>query len=63
MPTTPYPGAVPDVHYDFTQFGLDRSQSTFDNSLGTSLIIDPPDGRTLPMIEERVRRNAVLTAS
>ena len=23
------PGTIPDVHYDFTQFGLDRSQSTF----------------------------------
>ena len=23
------PGTTADVHYDFTQFGLDRSQSTF----------------------------------
>ena len=23
------PGTIPDVHYDFTQFGLDRSQSPF----------------------------------
>src|SRR5919198_869737 len=38
------PGTIADVHYDFTQFGLDRSQSTFVKSdLRTSLIIDPPN--------------------
>ena len=34
------PGTVADVHYDFTQFGLDRSQSTFARSLRTSLIVE-----------------------
>jgi len=51
------PGTIPDVHYDFTQFGLDRSQSTLASSLRTSLIFDPPDGR-IPSITvegERIR--------
>ena len=39
------PGTIPDVHYDFTQFGLDRSQATFARNLRTSLIVDPPNGR------------------
>src|SRR5215207_8737908 len=43
------PGTTADVHYDFTQFGLDRSQSTFAKNLRTSLIVDPPDGR-LPSV-------------
>ena len=42
------PGTTADVHYDFTQFGLDRSQSTLASSLRTSLIFDPPDGRIPP---------------
>ena len=43
------PGTNADVHYDFTQFGLDRSQSTFARNLRTSLIVDPPDGK-LPAV-------------
>src|ERR1041384_5760656 len=43
------PGTTADVHYDFTQFGLDRSQSTFATSLRTSLILDPPDGKIPPV--------------
>jgi hypothetical protein len=39
------PGTTADVHYDFTQFGLDTSQSTISQNLRTSLIVDPPDGR------------------
>src|SRR6266436_4485680 len=39
------PGTIADVHYDFTQFGLDRSQSEFSSSLRTSLIFDPADGK------------------
>ena len=27
------PGTIPDVHYDFTQFGLDRSQSALARNL------------------------------
>src|SRR6266850_598692 len=38
------PGTVADVHYDFTQFGLDRNQSTFASSMRTSMIMDPADG-------------------
>ena len=43
------PGTIPDVHYDFTQFGLDRSQAAQAENLRTSLIVDPPDGR-LPSV-------------
>jgi hypothetical protein len=35
------PGTIPDVHYDFTQFGLDRSQGPIALNLRTSLIVDP----------------------
>ena len=41
------PGTVADVHYDFTQFGLDRSQGELARNLRTSLIVDPPE-RCLP---------------
>ena len=50
------PGTVADVHYDFSQFGLDRSQSTFARSLRTSLIVDPPDGKIPPFTAEGQRR-------
>jgi len=43
------PGTTADVHYDFSQFGLDRSQSTIAHSLRTSLIVDPPDGKMPPV--------------
>jgi hypothetical protein len=43
------PGTTADVHYDFTQFGLDRSQSTFARNLRTSLIVDPPDAKIPPV--------------
>ena len=52
------PGTVADVHYDFTQFGLDRSQSALALNLRTSLIVDPADGRIPPMTPEGVKRNA-----
>ncbi len=54
------PGTVADVHYDFTQFGLDRSQSTFSRSLRTSLIVDPPDGKVPALTAEgaEARRGA-----
>ena len=51
------PGTIPDVHYDFTQFGLDRSQSTFARNLRTSLIVDPPDGK-IPPLNAAGRRRA-----
>jgi len=43
------PGTTEDVHYDFSQFGLDRSQSVVASNLRTSLIVDPPDGRLPPL--------------
>ena len=52
------PGTVADVHYDFSQFGLDRSQSTFARSLRTSLIVDPPDGKIPPVTAEGQKRAA-----
>ena len=51
------PGTIPDVHYDFTQFGLDRSQADRARNLRTSMIIDPPDGR-LPPVNAEGRRTA-----
>jgi len=51
------PGTIPDVHYDFTQFGLDRSQGAMALNLRTSLIVDPPDGR-LPALSADGRRRA-----
>lgn len=52
------PGTTADVHYDFSQFGLDRSQSAFARDLRTSLIVDPPDGRIPPTTAEGKRRLA-----
>ena len=52
------PGTVADVHYDFTQFGLDRSQSALALNLRTSLIVDPPDGKIPPLTEEGQKRAA-----
>jgi len=46
------PGTIADVHYDFTQFGLDRSQSALALNLRTSLIVDPPDGKLPPLTPE-----------
>jgi len=53
------PGTVADVHYDFTQFGLDRSQATLARSLRTSLIIDPRNGKLPPVTVEGKRILAV----
>ena len=52
------PGTVADVQYDFTQFGLDRSQGPLALNLRTALIVDPVDGRIPPMTAEGVKRNA-----
>jgi hypothetical protein len=52
------PGTVPDVHYDFTQFGLDRSQSALATNLRTSLIVDPPNGKLPPLTAEGRSRAA-----
>jgi hypothetical protein len=52
------PGTIEDVHYDFTQFQLDKSQAPVAMNLRTSLIVDPPDGHLPAMTEEGRRRNA-----
>jgi hypothetical protein len=52
------PGTIPDVHYDFTQFGLDKSQGPLAVNLRTSLIVDPPDGKIPPMTPEGQKRVA-----
>lgn len=57
------PGTVADVHYDFTQFALDRSQSTLARNLRTSLIVDPPNGKMPPVTAEARKRNADLAAA
>jgi hypothetical protein len=57
------PGTTADVHYDFSQFGLDRSQSKFAASLRTSLIVDPPDGRMPPVNAEGQKRAAERAAA
>jgi hypothetical protein len=46
------PGTTADVHYDFTQFGLDRSQATLARTLRTSLIVDPKNGKLPPITPE-----------
>jgi hypothetical protein len=57
------PGTVADVHYDFTQFGLDRSQGAMALNTRTSLIVDPPDGRLPPLSAEGQRRAAERAAA
>jgi len=57
------PGTVADVHYDFTQFGLDRSQGKMALNLHTSLIVDPADGKLPPLSAEGQRRAAERAAA
>ena len=57
------PGTIADVHYDFTQFGLDRSQGGGALNLRTSLIVDPPDGRLPPLTAEGQKRAAERAAA
>lgn len=57
------PGTIADVHYDFTQFGLDRSQGPMALNLRTSLIYDPRDGRLPPLSAEGQRRAAERAAA
>jgi hypothetical protein len=52
------PGTVADVHYDFTQFGLDRNQSAHSVNLRTSIIMDPADGRLPALTPEGQKRAA-----
>jgi len=46
------PSSFLDVHYDYTQFGLDKSQSRLTENLRTSMIVDPPNGRIPPLTKE-----------
>ena len=57
------PGTIADVHYDFTQFGLDRSQSALALNLRTSMIVDPPEGRIPPMTADGQKRAADRAAA
>jgi hypothetical protein len=57
------PGTVADVHYDLSQFGLDRSQGTYARNLRTALIVDPPDGRLPPVTPEGQKRAAEAAAA
>ena len=50
------PGTIPDVHYDHTQFGLDRSIAGYSSNLRTSLIVDPPTGKLPPLSAEGKKR-------
>jgi hypothetical protein len=52
------PGTILDVHYDHTQFGLDRSLAGYASSLRTSLIVDPPNGKLPPLSAEGQKRAA-----
>src|SRR5215475_7892561 len=56
------PGTVADVHYDFTQFGLDRSQTRLTDNLRTSMIVDPPNGKLPPVTAEGQKRAAERAA-
>src|SRR5580704_1311142 len=55
------PGTDADVHYDFSQFGLDRGQTKLSWNMRTSLIVGP-EGTIPPMLAEARKRNAVLAA-
>lgn len=52
------PGTIADVHYDFTQFGLDTHQAPYASNPRTSMIVDPPDGRLPPLSAEGRKRAA-----
>jgi hypothetical protein len=52
------PGTTADVHYDFSQFALDRSQAAFAQNLRTSLIVNPENGKLPPLTEEGRKRAA-----
>ena len=57
------PGTVADVHYDRTQFGVDRSLAGFASNMRTSLIVDPPNGKLPPLSAEGQRRAAERAAA
>jgi len=55
------PGTIADVHYDFTQFGLDTAQAPYASHLRTSLIFDPADGKLPPLTAAGQARAAART--
>lgn len=57
------PGTVADVHYDFTQFGLDRSQTRLTQNLRTSVITSPENGKLPPTNQEGQKRAADRAAA
>jgi hypothetical protein len=57
------PGTVGDVHYDFTQFGLDKSQTVLNGNMRTSIITNPSNGKIPPVTEEGKKRAAERAAA
>jgi len=55
------PGTDDDVHYDFSQFGLDRGQTKLSWNRRTSLIVGP-EGTIPPTLPEARKRNAAIAA-
>src|ERR1700683_31111 len=55
------PGTNADVHYDYTQYGLDRGQTKLSWSRRTSLIVGER-GTLPPMLPEARKRNADIAA-
>lgn len=51
------PGTADDVHYDFSQFGLDRAQGKLAWNLRTSIIVGP-EGTIPPLTPEAQKRRA-----
>jgi hypothetical protein len=58
VPEPTGPGTYADVHYNMSQFGLEKNQATLAANIRTSLITDPPDGRVPAMTPEARQRNA-----
>src|SRR5215475_631972 len=50
------PGTVADVHYDFTQFGLDKSQTVLNANMRTSIITNPSNGKIPALTAEAQKR-------
>jgi len=57
------PGSIADVHYDRTQFGVDRSLAGYASNLRTSVIVDPPNGKLPPLSAEGQKRAAERAAA
>jgi hypothetical protein len=56
------PGTYNDVHYDMSQFGLEKKQNKVAASIRTSLITGP-DGRVPPLLPEAQKRQAAKQAA